>query len=512
MLVTRAPAKINLTLHVIGRRVDGYHELESLVAFTGAGDTLALEPGPTLSLEVTGPTAPAAGAGDDNLVLRAARNLAERAPGLHLGAFRLEKRLPVAAGIGGGSSDAAAALRLLARANGLAADDPRLLDAARATGSDVPVCLDARARMMLGAGENLGPKIRLPLLPAVLINPGVPVETAPVFKAMGLQPGQSRGGGAHPAVADGVDAGTLLSLLARCRNDLEDAACLQARVIVDVLAVLRVARGCKLARMSGSGFFALSGDGALLERALINFMLDLHLAQGYRELVVPYLVNRAAMTGTGQLPKLADDMYRAEVDDLFLIPTAEVPVTNFHREETLRAEQLPLRYVAFSPCFRREAGSAGKDTRGLLRLHQFHKVEMVQFTGPEDSWRALEELTDHAEEVLRRLELPYRVVMLAAGDLSFAAAKCYDLEVWAAGVGKWLEVSSCSNFTDFQARRAGIRCKGAGGTAFVHTLNGSGLALPRLMVALLENGQTPEGRVRVPAALRPYVGGRELLG
>lgn len=266
------------------------------------------------------------------------------------------------------------------------------------------------------------------------------------------------------------------------------------------------------ARMSGSGFFVLAGDGALLERALINFMIDVHREQGYRELIVPYLVNRDAMTGTGQLPKLEEDMYRAEADGLFLIPTAEVPVTNLHREETLRDEQLPLRYVAFSPCFRREAGSAGKDTRGLLRVHQFHKVEMVQFTRPEASWEALERLTDDAEEVLRRLELPYRVVMLAAGDLSFAAAKCYDLELWAPGVGKWLEVSSCSNFTDFQARRAGIRCKGPGGTGFVHTLNGSGVALPRLMVALLENGQTPEGRVRVPAALRPYVGGRELLG
>lgn len=266
------------------------------------------------------------------------------------------------------------------------------------------------------------------------------------------------------------------------------------------------------ARMSGSGFIILSGDGARLERALINFMLDVHLEQGYRELVVPYLVGPAAMTGTGQLPKLADDMYRLEADDLYLIPTAEVPVTNLHRQETLRREDLPLRYVAFSPCFRREAGSAGKDTRGMLRVHQFHKVEMVRFERPEDSWAALETLTDDAEEVLRRLELPYRVVLLAAGDLSFAAARCHDLEVWSAGVGKWLEVSSCSNFTDFQARRAGIRWKGPEGGGLVHTLNGSGLALPRVVAALLENGQTPEGRVRVPAALRPYLGGRELLG
>lgn len=265
-------------------------------------------------------------------------------------------------------------------------------------------------------------------------------------------------------------------------------------------------------RLAGSGFWLLSGDGARLERALINFMLDLHLEQGYREWLVPYLVNRDAMTGTGQLPKLADDMYRVEAEDLFLIPTAEVPVTNIHREETLRAEDLPRRYVAFSPCFRREAGAAGKDTRGLLRVHQFHKVEMVHFVHPERSWEALEQLTDDAEEVLRRLELPYRVVLLAAGDLSFAAAKCHDLEVWAAGVGKWLEVSSCSNFTDFQARRAGIRYKGPDGGGFVHTLNGSGLALPRLVVALLENGQQPDGTVLLPPALRPYLGGRERLG
>lgn len=253
MLSTRAPAKINLTLHILGRRADGYHALESLVVFSGAGDTLSLTPGPALSLDVTGPTAPAAGASDDNLVLRAARNLAGRIEGLHLGAFRLEKRLPVAAGIGGGSSDAAAALRLLAHANDLAADDPRLYEAARATGSDVPVCLAGRARMMRGAGESLGPLLSLPLLPAVLINPGVPVETRPVFARLGLQPGESVSGGAHPEILSGADAPALLALLEKGRNDLEDPACLQAPVIVDVLAVLRAARGCRLARMSGSG-------------------------------------------------------------------------------------------------------------------------------------------------------------------------------------------------------------------------------------------------------------------
>ncbi len=268
----------------------------------------------------------------------------------------------------------------------------------------------------------------------------------------------------------------------------------------------------KAARMSGSGFTLLTGDGARLERALINFMLDVHREQGYVEVNAPYLVSADAMTGTGQLPKLADDMYLVERDALWLIPTAEVSVTNIHREETLREEDLPRRYVAFSPCFRREAGAAGKDTRGLLRVHQFHKVEMVRFERPDASWEALEQLTDDAEEILRRLELPYRVVKLAAGDLSFAAAKCYDLEAWAAGVGKWLEVSSCSNFLDFQARRASIRWKGPGGRGYVHTLNGSGLALPRVLVAILENYQAATGRVRVPAVLRPYLDEQEYLG
>ncbi|WP_363348731.1 4-(cytidine 5'-diphospho)-2-C-methyl-D-erythritol kinase [Methylocystis echinoides] len=261
MLSTRAPAKINLTLHILGRRADGYHDLESLVAFSGAGDTLTLSPASSLSLEIAGPTGAAAGAGDDNLVLKAARNLAERIKGLKLGAFRLDKRLPVAAGIGGGSSDAAAALRLLAHANGVDAQDPRLREAARDTGADVPVCLAGRARMMRGAGESLGPLLRLPLLPAVLINPGVPVETRPVFARLGLQPGQRVAGAAHPEIGSDATAAELLALLSRGRNDLEDPACLQAPVIVDVLAVLRAARGCKLARMSGSGAtcFAIFG-------------------------------------------------------------------------------------------------------------------------------------------------------------------------------------------------------------------------------------------------------------
>jgi 4-diphosphocytidyl-2-C-methyl-D-erythritol kinase len=253
MLATRAPAKINLTLHILGRRADGYHELESLVAFSGAGDVLRLAPGPELTLAVDGPTAAAAGAGDDNLVLRAARRLAERAPGLTLGAFRLTKYLPVAAGIGGGSSDAAAALRLLAAANGLAPDDARLIEAARATGSDVPVCLSPRARFMRGAGEEIGAALDLPPLPAVLLNPGAPVATSSVFARLGLAPGERTGSRAHPAIAAGLDAEALTAALRKGRNDMEDAACVDAPVIVHALAVLSAARGCRLARMSGSG-------------------------------------------------------------------------------------------------------------------------------------------------------------------------------------------------------------------------------------------------------------------
>ncbi len=264
MLTTRAPAKINLTLHVRGRRQDGYHDLESLVAFSGGGDTLSLTPGEALSLDISGPTSSAAGAGDDNLVLRAARRFAETIKGARLGRFTLEKRLPVAAGVGGGSSDAAAALRLLAKANDLALEDPRIRAVASSVGSDVPVCLEARARMMRGAGESLGAPIHLPLLPAALINPGAPVATAPVFAALGLQPGASRGGGAHMEIGAEPSAAELLAALAKCRNDLEDAACLQAPVIVDALAILRAARGCRLARMSGSGAtcFALFDDPA----------------------------------------------------------------------------------------------------------------------------------------------------------------------------------------------------------------------------------------------------------
>jgi seryl-tRNA synthetase len=267
----------------------------------------------------------------------------------------------------------------------------------------------------------------------------------------------------------------------------------------------------RASRLSGSGFTVLKGDGARLERALIDWFIHQNRARGYQEVSVPYLVNRDAMTGTGQLPKLADDMYLCPVDDLFLIPTAEVPVTNLHRSETLREEDLPRKYVAFSPCFRREAGAAGKDTRGLLRVHQFHKVELVKFVMPERSWDELESLTADVEALLQKLALPYRVATLAAGDLSFAAAKCYDLEVWSAGVGKWLEVSSCSNFCDFQARRAGIRFKGPTGRGYLHTLNGSALALPRILIAIMENYQTADGRIELPEVLRSYFGGQEFI-
>lgn len=280
----------------------------------------------------------------------------------------------------------------------------------------------------------------------------------------------------------------------------------------DIAAELGLFHPERSARMSGSGFTVLSGQAARLERALINWFLDVHREQGYTEFNVPYLVNRQAMTGTGQLPKLEDDMYHCGVDDLFLIPTAEVSLTNVHMKETIGAEDLPLNYTACTPCFRREAGAAGKDTRGLLRVHQFNKVEMVKFVHPDNSWDELETLTGHAEELLQKLELPYRVLALATGDLSFAASKCYDLEVWSAGVKQWLEVSSCSNFVDFQARRAGIRFKGAEGKGFVHTINGSGLALPRIMVAIMENYQTADGRIRIPTVLVPYMGGQEFIG
>jgi seryl-tRNA synthetase len=262
-------------------------------------------------------------------------------------------------------------------------------------------------------------------------------------------------------------------------------------------------------RVTGSSFINYKGLGARLQRALIAFMLDLHIKKhGYTEVYPPFIVNRESMFGTGQLPKLEDDMYVTSVDDLFLIPTAEVPVTNLLRDQTVKGEDLPIYYTAYTPCFRREAGTYGKDTRGLIRIHQFDKVEMVKFVKPETSYDELESLLNNAEEVLQLLELPYRVIALSTGDLSFAAAKCYDIEVWADGLGKWLEVSSCSNFEDFQARRADIKFKrdAKAKPEYVHTLNGSGLALPRTVIAILENYQTDEGTVMVPKVLRDFMG------
>jgi len=266
------------------------------------------------------------------------------------------------------------------------------------------------------------------------------------------------------------------------------------------------------AKISGSNFALFIGLGARLERALISFMLDLHTKEhGYKEIWPPHIVTRQTMTGTGQLPKLEEDMYRCEVDDLFLIPTAEVSVTNMHREEILKAEDLPIYYTAYTPCYRREAGTYGRDTKGLIRIHQFDKVELVKFVKPETSYDELEKLVVDAEKVLQLLELPYRVRLLCTGDLSFAAAKCYDLEVWSPGVGKYLEVSSCSNFEDFQARRMNIRYRPQSGAKleFVHTLNGSGLALPRTVIGILENYQTDKGNIRIPEVLQPYLDGLE---
>jgi seryl-tRNA synthetase len=272
------------------------------------------------------------------------------------------------------------------------------------------------------------------------------------------------------------------------------------------LGLFDLARGAKVA---GSGFPLFTGKGARLVRALKNFLLDLHTTEhGYTEVAPPLLVNRATLTGTGQLPKFEEDAYRSDADDLFLIPTAEVPVTNLHADEILEGAQLPIRYCAFTPCFRREAGAAGKDTRGLIRVHQFDKVELVRFCRPEDSAAEHEQLTRHAETVLERLEIPYRRLALAAGDTGFASARTFDLEVWAAGVGTWLEASSASTFTDFQARRAGIRFRREVGAKpeFVHTLNASGVAFPRTIIALLENNQDADGSVRVPRVLVPYLG------
>lgn len=276
------------------------------------------------------------------------------------------------------------------------------------------------------------------------------------------------------------------------------------------LRMLDFQRGGKIA---GSRFPLFTDAGARLERALIQFMLDLHVREhGYTEVIPPFLANRASLFGTGQLPNMEPYMYRTATDDFFLIPTAEVPITNIHRDEILAETELPVCYVAYSPCFRREAGSHGLETKGLIRVHQFDKIELVKFVKPDTSYDELETLVRHAEAVLQRLNLPYRVMRLCTGELSFAGAKGYDLEVWAPGVERWLEVSSCSNFEDFQARRCNIRYRtGTGKTRLVHTLNGSGVALARTVAALIEHGQTAEGAVRVPEALQPYMGGMEII-
>jgi seryl-tRNA synthetase len=274
----------------------------------------------------------------------------------------------------------------------------------------------------------------------------------------------------------------------------------------DSLNLFDFPRGTKIA---GPGFPLYTGKGARLERALINFMLDFHIDKhSYTEVLPPVVSNGKSMTTTGQLPKFEDDMYKIPQDDLYLIPTAEVPVTNIHQGEIIPEEELPIRYCAYSSCFRREAGSYGKDTRGFLRLHQFNKVELVKFTHPDASYTELEKLRRDAEEILEALGLEYRVIELVTGDLSFSAAKCYDLELWAPGEARWLEVSSCSNFEDFQARRGAIRYKpqGGGKVQLLHTLNGSGVATPRLLVALLETYQQEDGSVLLPEILAPYMG------
>jgi len=277
------------------------------------------------------------------------------------------------------------------------------------------------------------------------------------------------------------------------------------------LGILDFERGAKL---SGARFTVYFGAGARLERALISFMLDLHTTEhGYTEVLPPYLVSRSVLEGTGQLPKFEADLFRIDPQDLFLIPTAEVPVTNLHREEILEEAQLPLRYTAYTPCFRAEAGSHGRDVRGLIRQHQFNKVELVQLTTPEQSWQALEELTGQAEKILQLLEIPYRTMALSTGDMGFAAAKTYDLEAWLPGQNAYREISSCSNCTDFQARRAGLRYRPAEGgkPKLLHTLNGSGLAVGRTLIAILENYQNEDGTVTIPERLRPYMGGLERI-
>jgi len=289
-----------------------------------------------------------------------------------------------------------------------------------------------------------------------------------------------------------------------------DFKVLDHMTVGEKLGIFDFPRGVKL---TGTGFPIILGQGAKLQRALIQYMLDLHCQkQGYTEMLPPFVVNSDSMTGTGQLPKFAEDLYHCQIDDFWLIPTAEVPVTNYYRDDILSAKDLPVKLTAYTPCFRREAGSAGKMTRGMLRVHQFDKVEMVNFVHPDTSFQQLEVLVKEAEDVLTGLGLHFRVLQLCSGDMGFSASKCYDLELWAPGEQQWLEVSSCSCFTDYQARRLNCRFKDTDGkTKLVHTLNGSGVALPRLMVALLEQHQNADGSVTIPEVLRPYMNGQEKL-
>jgi len=314
----------------------------------------------------------------------------------------------------------------------------------------------------------------------------------------------------HYSVPVGADEnGNIISKTCMKERDFDFEAKEHFEIGED-LDIIDFVRGAKVA---GSGFYVLKGDGARLERALINFMLDLHHQQGYREVFPPIIVNDESVIGTGQLPKMADDMYHMEKDGLWLNPTAEVPVTNLHRDEILDASELPLLYTAYLPSFRREAGRHS-DTRGIARVHQFNKVEMVKFVRPEGSFDELESLLLDAETVIKALELPYRVLLLCTGDMSFHASKCYDIELHAPGGDRWLETSSCSNFTDFQARRAMVKYRPEPHlkSEFVHTLNGSGVALPRTMVAILENYQNEDGTVTVPEVLRPYMQGQRTIG
>jgi seryl-tRNA synthetase len=318
----------------------------------------------------------------------------------------------------------------------------------------------------------------------------------------------------HPSVPVGKDAGGNTVTRRWGSPPTLTGAAKSHWDIGEALGILDFDRAAKI---TGARFAVLTGAGARLERALINYMLDLHTTQhGYREVLPPFLVNRSSMTATGQLPKFEEDLFRLRDEDYFLIPTAEVPITNLHRDETLTESALPIKYTACTPCFRREAGSYGKDTRGLIRLHQFNKVELVAFVKPEQSYEELERLTGHAEAILQGLGLHYRVVTLCTGDMGFSAAKTYDIEVWLPSQNQYREISSCSNFEGFQARRAGIRYKGIAGkkdakTEFVHTINGSGLAVGRTLVAILEHYQQSDGSVMIPEVLRHYMGGMERI-